>query len=40
MSAMRVSQRTLANILSSFVVDTGLATKEDPRLLVDQAKVT
>ena len=41
MAAMRggVSQRTLANILSSFVVDMGLASKEDPRLLVDQAKV-
>ena len=26
--------------LSSFVVDMGLATKEDPHLLVDQAKVT
>ena len=42
MAAMRggVSQRTLANILSSFVVDMGLATKEDPHLLVDQAKVS
>ena len=41
MAAMRggVSQRTLANILSSFVVDMGLATKEDPHLLVEQAKV-
>ena len=41
MAAMRggVSQRTLANILSSFAVDMGLATKDDPRLLVDQAKV-
>lgn len=34
-----VSQHTLANILSSYAVDTGLATREDPSLLVDQAKV-
>ena len=42
LAAMRggVSQRTLANILSSFAVDMGLATKEDPHLLVDQAKVS
>ena len=41
MAGMRggVSQRTMANILSSFVVDLGLATKEDPRLLVDHRKV-
>ena len=41
MAAMRggVSQRTLANILSSFAVDLGLATKEDPHLLIDHAKV-
>ena len=42
MAAMRggVSQRTLANILSSYAVDLGLATKDDPSLLVDQAKVS
>ena len=42
MAAMRggVSQRTLANILSSYVVDTGLATEDDPSLLVDKAKVS
>ena len=41
MAGMRggVSQRTMANILSSFVVDLGLATKEDPRLLVDHKKI-
>lgn len=41
MASMRggVSQRTLANILSSYAVDMGLATREDPSLLVDQAKV-
>ena len=41
MAGMRggVSQRTMANILSSFVVDLGLATKEDPRLLVDHRKI-
>ena len=42
MAGMRggVSQRTLANILSSYAVDLGLATKEDPRLLVDHRKVS
>ena len=41
MAAMRggVSQRTLANILSSFVVDMGWASREDPSLLVDKSKV-
>ena len=41
MAAIRggVSQRTLANILSSYAVDLGLATKENPSLLVDHAKV-
>ena len=41
MAGMRggVSQRTMANILSSFVVDLSLVTKEDPRLLVDQRKI-
>ena len=41
MAAMRggVSTRTLANILSSYSVDIGLATKEDPSLLVDHSKV-
>ena len=41
MAAMRggVSQHTLANILSAYGVDTGLVTREDPSLLVDQAKV-
>ena len=42
MAAMRhgVSVRGLANILYSYVVDMGLATKEDPHLLVDHSKVT
>ena len=42
MAAMRhgVSVRGLANILSSYAVDMGLATKDDPRLLVDHSKVT
>ena len=42
MAAMRgnVSQRTLANILSSYAVDMGLATREDPSLLVDHSKVS
>ena len=35
-----VSVRTMANILSSYTVDLGLATKEDPKLLVDHRKVT
>ena len=34
-----VSQRTLVNILSSYAVDMGLATREDPNLLVDHSKV-
>lgn len=34
-----VSQRTLANIISSYAVDMGLATKQDPRLLVDHRNV-
>ena len=29
----------MANIISSYVVDLGLATKEDPRLLMDHRKV-
>ena len=42
LAAMRggVSKRTLANILSSYAVDMGLATNEDPSLLVHQAKVS
>ena len=38
LAAMRgvVSTRTLAKILSSYAVDMGLATREDPSLLVDQ----
>ena len=41
MAAMRggVSQRTLANILSSFAVDMGIATRDNPSLLVDKSKV-
>ena len=41
MAAMQggVSQHTLANILSTHAVDTSLATREDPSLLVDPAKV-
>ena len=35
-----MSQRTLANILSSYAVDLGLATMDDPSLLVDHAKVS
>ena len=34
-----VSQRALADILSSFSIDMGLATKDDPSLLVDTCKV-
>ena len=42
MATMRhgVSVHGLANILSSYALDLGLATKEDPRLLVDHSKVT
>ena len=42
MAAMRhgVSVSGLANILSSYAVDMGLATKDDTRLLVDHSKVT
>ena len=41
LAAMRggVSKRTLANLLSSYAVDLGLATREDPSLLVDHSKV-
>ena len=41
MAAIRggVSRRDLANILSSYAVDLGLATREDPTLLVDHSKV-
>jgi hypothetical protein len=41
MAGMRggVSTRVLANILSSYAVDRGFATEEDPRLLVDHRKV-
>ena len=41
LAAMRggVSQRTLANILSSYAVDMGLVTREDPSVLVDHSKV-
>ena len=41
MAAMRggVSQTTLANILSSFAVDMGIATRDNPSLLVDKSKV-
>lgn len=34
-----VSQKALADILSSFSIDMGLATREDPSLLVDTSKV-
>ena len=42
MAGMRaqVSKRDLANILSSYAVDMDLATREDPRLLVDHSKVS
>ena len=34
-----VSQKTLADILSSYTLDLGLEIRENPSLLVDHAKV-
>ena len=35
-----MSQSTLANLLSSYTVDMGLAKREDPSLLADHSKVS